>query len=81
MTEVIEVNRNPDSSFDQVSVENSLTDPSNKTITGEIAEVADTEIDLIEVQSRFDLPDAENLNDPTIAYVNDVDDYAGVFQE
>ena len=39
--EVIEVNRNPDSSFDQVSVENSFTDPSNKTITGEIAEDGD----------------------------------------
>lgn len=41
MTEVIEVNRNPNSSFDQVSVENSLADPSNKTITGEIAEDGD----------------------------------------
>ena len=43
MTEVIEVNRNPDSSFDQVSVENSLTDPSNKTIMGEIAEDGDAQ--------------------------------------
>ena len=42
---------------------------------------AKTEIDLIEVQSAFDLPDPENLDDPTIAYVNDDDDYAGVFQE
>ena len=41
----------------------------------------DTEIDLIEVQSTDELPDAENLDDPTIAYVNDDDDYVGVFQE
>ena len=44
-------------------------------------EVVDTEIDLIEVQSAGELPDAENLDDPTIAYVNDGDDYVGVFQE
>ena len=42
---------------------------------------ADTEIDLIEVQSADELPDPENLDDPTIGYVNDDDDYAGVFQE
>ena len=46
-----------------------------------IADDADTEIDLIEVESAVELPDPENLDDPTIAYVNDDDDYAGVFQE
>ena len=41
----------------------------------------DTEIDLMQVQSTDELPDAENLDDPTIAYVNDNDEYVGVFQE
>ena len=52
------------------------------TIQMEVVEAdADTEIDLIEVQSADELPDAENLDDPTIAYVNDDDDYVGAFQE
>ena len=47
--------------------------------TGDVT--LDAEIGLIEVQSIDDLPDPENLDDPTIAYVNDDDDYAGVFRE
>ena len=47
--------------------------------TGDVT--LDAEIDLIEVQSNTELPDPENLDDPTIAYVNNSDDYVGVFQE
>ena len=53
-----------------------------QSVNGETGDVTlDAEIGLIEVQSAFELPDPANLDDPTIAYVNDGDDYVGVFQE
>ena len=42
---------------------------------------AETDIDLIEVATLDELPDPENVEDPTIAYVDEEDDYLGVFQE
>ena len=66
----------------QSDVDAKADDPhGSESHSAEVVHEGDTEIDLIEVQSAFDLPDPENLDDPTIAYVNDDDDYAGVFQE
>ena len=42
---------------------------------------AETDIDLIEVDELDQLPDPEDVEDPTIAYVDEEDDYLGVFQE
>ena len=42
---------------------------------------AETDIDLIEAPTLDDLPDPEDVEDPTIAYVDAEDDYLGVFQE
>ena len=39
-----------------------------------------TEIDLKEYQSIFDAPDPANVTKPQIAYLQDEDDYVGVFQ-
>lgn len=39
-----------------------------------------TDIDLKEYQNSEDLPDPENVTKPQIAYLNDEDDYVGVFQ-
>lgn len=54
----------------------------NGSLTGtEIDVDTETEIDLIEVATTDDLPDPDELDDPTIAYVDESDDYLGVFQE
>jgi len=42
---------------------------------------AETDIDLIEVETLDELPDPEDVEDPTVAYVDEEDDYLGVFQE
>ena len=66
----------------QSDVDSKADDPhGSESHSSEVVHEGDIEIDLIEVQSESDLPDPENLDDPTIAYVNDDDDYAGVFQE
>ena len=100
--------------FESVDVENSFTDPADRTHTEQLAQTDDnvedfatdgdadtvpvsqgdgtiqmeivdtgteTDIDLITVQGASDLPDPDGLDDATVAYIEDDDDYVGVFQE
>jgi len=41
----------------------------------------ETEIELLFASEFDDLPDPEDVEDPTVAYVTELDDYLGVFQE
>ena len=39
-----------------------------------------TEIDLLDLETANDLPDLSTLSKPTIAYIDNQDDYVGAFQ-
>lgn len=48
---------------------------------GSNATWADNDIDLLSVTKVDDLPDVSNVSKPTIAYVENDDEYVGIFQE
>ena len=58
-----------------------IWDESESHIPSENVESVSTEIDLKEYQSINDAPDPANVTNPQIAYLQDEDDYVGVFQQ
>ena len=53
----------------------------NKLLNVSSIDNSKTEISLIEVDKIDNLPDPSTISKPTIAYINNQDEYAGIFQQ
>lgn len=70
----------PEGYYQSLQVENEPTENNDVARLIDLSDV-ETEIELLFEEKFEDLPDPEDINDPTVAYVTELDDYIGVFQE
>ena len=70
----------PEGYYESLQVSNEPTQDNDVARLIDLSDV-ETEIELLFAPEFDDLPDPENVEDPTVAYVTELDDYLGVFQE
>lgn len=70
----------PEGYYTSLTVDDAPTEDNDVARLADLSDV-ETEIELIFRDTFDELPDPENIEDPTVAYVTELDDYLGVFQE